>query len=183
MLMLHIKRWIILILVSVIILGSTLATTVTAAQPVNHTSLEPPFAVQNSNTSSQDGATTIMSQASNRGTSRVIINPETGVPDGAILLTVFLKHDQSKTVNQILEELKQSGYWTAFPPEGVEVVSWYVVMGLGQVVTLAVPPDRLRAVNLAIERTAWRAYRTEVYPTYDFSQAAQRLRQQELQRS
>jgi hypothetical protein len=33
---------------------------------------------------------------------------------------------------------------------------------------LRVPPDKLRDVNLAIERTAWDAFRTEFYPTYDF---------------
>ncbi len=118
---------------------------------------------------------------SNQPLSNLRINPDTGVPDGAILLTVVLKHDQSKTVDQILAELKQSGYWKAFPPEGVEVVSWHVVIGLGQVVVLAVPPEKLRSVNVAIERTAWSAYRTEVYATYDFSHAAQRLRDQAFQ--
>ncbi len=33
-----------------------------------------------------------------------------------------------------------------FPPEGVEIVSYHVMMGIGQVVTLRVPPDKLRAV-------------------------------------
>jgi hypothetical protein len=56
-------------------------------------------------------------------------------------------------------------------------------MGLGQVVTLAVPPDKLRSVNVAIERTAWKAYRTEMYATYDFSKSAQRLREQAMQQS
>ena len=106
----------------------------------------------------------------------VEINPETGLPNGKILLTIFFKHDQSKTVDVLLEELEDSGYWQAFPPEGVEVISWYVVMGIGQIATLAVPPDRLRAVNVALERTAWSAYRTEAYPSYDFSLIAQRLR-------
>ncbi|WNG35745.1 hypothetical protein F0U61_20270 [Archangium violaceum] len=36
------------------------------------------------------------------------------------------------------------------------------------VVTLRVPPDKLRAVNLAIERSAWGAFHTEFYPTHDF---------------
>ncbi len=42
------------------------------------------------------------------------------------------------------------------------------MMGIGQVVTLRVPADQLRAVNLAIEQNAWGAYRTEFYPTYDY---------------
>jgi hypothetical protein len=86
----------------------------------------------------------------------------------AILLTIFLRHDQSKTLDEINAALRKQGYYKAFPPAGVEVVSWYVVMGIGQVITLRVPPDRLRDVNLAIEKTAWGGYRTEFYPTYDY---------------
>ncbi|HEX3498523.1 MAG TPA: hypothetical protein VHT04_04305 [Stellaceae bacterium] len=86
----------------------------------------------------------------------------------AILLTIFLRHDQSKTLDQINEELRRTGFREHFPPQGVEIVTWYVMMGIGQVVTLRVPPERLRDVNLAIERTAWGAFRTEFYPTYDF---------------
>jgi hypothetical protein len=48
------------------------------------------------------------------------------------------------------------------------VVSWYVMMGIGQVVTLRLPPSRLREVNRVIENSAWGAYRTEFYPTYDY---------------
>ncbi len=84
------------------------------------------------------------------------------------LLTVFLRHDQSKTLAEIGDHLGKTGFWKKFPPEGVEVVSWYVMMGIGQVVTLRVPPDKLRDVNLAIEQNAWGAFSTEFYPTYDF---------------
>jgi hypothetical protein len=41
-------------------------------------------------------------------------------------------------------------------------------MGIGQVVTLEVPASKLRDVNLALERGAWKAFRTEFYPTYDY---------------
>lgn len=85
-----------------------------------------------------------------------------------ILLTIFLRHDQSKTLDEINGELRKQGYYQAFPPAGIEVVSWYVMMGIGQVITLRLPPDRLRDVNLAIEKTAWGGYRTEFYPTYDY---------------
>jgi hypothetical protein len=56
----------------------------------------------------------------------------------------------------------------AFPPEGVEVVSWYVMMGIGLVVTLRLPASRLREVNRILENTAWGSYRTEFCPTYDY---------------
>jgi hypothetical protein len=87
---------------------------------------------------------------------------------GSILLTIFLKHDQSKTLDEINKHLDSTGFWKEFPPEGTEVVSWYVMMGIGQVVTLRVPADKLRAVNLAIEKRAWGAFRTEFFATYDF---------------
>ena len=87
---------------------------------------------------------------------------------GSILLTVFLRHDQSKPLDQINAELRQQGYYKAFPPVGIEVASWYVMMGVGQVITLRVPAERLREVNVALEKTAWGGYRTEFYPTYDY---------------
>jgi hypothetical protein len=86
----------------------------------------------------------------------------------SFLLTVFLRHDQSKNVNEINEIVGKAGFRDKFPPPGIEVVSWYVMMGIGQVVTLRVPPARLREVNLAIEQGAWGGYRTEFYPTYDY---------------
>jgi hypothetical protein len=87
--------------------------------------------------------------------------------ENSILLTVFLKHDQSMTVSEIGEILDQSGFYQKFPPEGTHVVSWYVMMGIGQVVTLEVPASLLRSVNLAVEQAGWKAYRTEFYATYN----------------
>jgi hypothetical protein len=55
------------------------------------------------------------------------------------------------------------------------VVSWYVMMGIGQVVTLKLPAEQLRAVNLAIEQNAWGAFQTEFYPTYDFRPIRQEI--------
>lgn len=87
---------------------------------------------------------------------------------GTFLLTIFLKHDQGKTLEEINKHLDKTGFWKEFPPAGTEVVSWYVMMGIGQVVTLRVPAEKLRDVNLALEKRAWGAFRTEFYPTYDF---------------
>jgi len=104
-------------------------------------------------------------------------------PADYLLLTIFLKHDQSKTLGEINQELARSGFWRAFPPPGIDVDSWYVVMGLGQVVTLRVPPSRLREVNLAIEKTAWKAFRTEFYPAYDYKDIAKSQREKEAQKN
>ena len=85
-----------------------------------------------------------------------------------VRITVFLKHDQSKNLEEIDEILYRQGFWSEFPPEGVEIIDWQVMMGIGQVVTLEMPPDKVRLVNLQIEKTAWGAFRTEFYTTYDF---------------
>jgi hypothetical protein len=87
---------------------------------------------------------------------------------GMEMLTIFLRHDQAKTLDEINQHLKTTGWYKTFPPEGVEVVSWYVMMGIGQVVTLKFPAERLRDINALIEREAWGGYRTEFYPTYDY---------------
>ena len=89
-------------------------------------------------------------------------------PDNAVMITIFLKHDQSRSLGELNAQLDKQGYYKAFPPEGIEVVSWYVMMGIGQVVTLRLPASRLREVNRIFETTAWGAYRTEFYPTYDY---------------
>ncbi|KST57600.1 hypothetical protein AO398_24720 [Methylobacterium sp. GXS13] len=98
--------------------------------------------------------------------------PQTGAaaatPDNAILLTVFLRHDQSRPLAELNEQLAKQGFYKAFPPPGIEVVSWNVVMGIGQIITLRLPATRLREINRVLEDTAWGAYRTEFYPTYDY---------------
>jgi hypothetical protein len=89
-------------------------------------------------------------------------------PDNAVMLTVFFKHDQSRPLGELNAQLDKQGFYKAFPPAGVEVVSWYVMMGVGQVVTLRFPASRLREINRIFETTAWGPYRTEFYPTYDY---------------
>src|SRR3954467_12310591 len=96
--------------------------------------------------------------------------------DNAVMLTVFLKHDQSRPLGELNAQLDRQGYYKAFPPAGVEVVSWYVMMGIGQVVTLRLPASRLREVNRIMETTAWGSYRTEFYPTYDYKAIAEQQR-------
>jgi hypothetical protein len=95
----------------------------------------------------------------------------------AFLLTVYLKHDQTMNISEINELAAQNRLNEIFPPEGVEIVDHYVFMGIGQVIVLRVPPNRLRMLNIALERGAWGAYQTEFYVTYDL--AAARVYQQE----
>ena len=94
------------------------------------------------------------------------------LPDGdTMMLTVFLKHDQSMNNVQRAELLQDAGFDEMFPPDGVEIVDHYVMMGIGQVIVMRFAPNLLRIVNLAIERGAWGAYQTEFYVTYDLRAA------------
>ena len=100
-------------------------------------------------------------------------------PD-TILLTIFLKHDQSKNLDGIQSHLAEKGWWERFPPAGCEIVSWNVVMGIGQIVTLRLPARLLNTVNVEIERSAWGVFTTEFFPTYDFVPVRERLKREYL---
>jgi hypothetical protein len=76
-----------------------------------------------------------------------------GRPSDHLSLTIVMRHDQTKNLGDINELQKEQGSWAKFPPEGIEVESWYIAMGLGYIVTPGVPPARLREVNRAVEQT------------------------------
>jgi len=86
----------------------------------------------------------------------------------SIMISIFLKHQQDKNLEEIQKIQKENHFFEAFPPKFTKVVSWYVMMGIGQVVTLKLPASDLRNLNVIIEKTAWKAFNTEFYPTYDF---------------
>lgn len=95
-----------------------------------------------------------------------------------VTLTIFLKHDQSKNLDIIQAHLSEMEWWDRFPPEGVEILSWNVVMGIGQIVTLRMPPSLIAKVNVELERSAWKVFSTEFFPTYDFLPVRERLRRE-----
>lgn len=99
-----------------------------------------------------------------------------------IMLTVFLKHDQGQPLDEFQTKLDDRGWWENFPPEGVEIVSWNVVMGVGQIATLKMAPSKIQAVNVALEKFAWGVFRTEVYATYDFKAVRERLARESKER-
>src|SRR5437879_13693557 len=80
---------------------------------------------------------------------------------GKILLTIFLRHDQSKTLPEIRAHLERTGFMQAFPPAGMAVASWYVMMGIGQVVPLRLRAARLREGDRLVEGNAGRADRPD----------------------
>ena len=94
-----------------------------------------------------------------------------------ILITVFLRHDQSNNLEAVQTRLKDADWWERFPPQGIDVVSWYVAMVFGQIVTLRLPPSRLAALNVELERSAWGVFRTECYPAYDFAPVREQIRE------
>lgn len=93
-----------------------------------------------------------------------------------LLLTVVLRHHPGLTLDDVQSRLKAADWWERFPVEGTRVVSWTVAMGLGQIVTLEVPPHLLGEVNRELERSAWGVFKTECYPTYDFVPVRERIR-------
>ena len=94
-----------------------------------------------------------------------------------MLLTVFLRHDQSNNLDAVQGKLKAAQWWDRFPPAGVEIDSWYVAMGFGQIVTLRLPVAKLAEVNLELERSAWGVFRTECFAAYDFVPVRQRIKE------
>ncbi len=103
------------------------------------------------------------------------------LPKDYVLLTIFLKHDESKPLAEINKELEQRNWTRDFPPTEIAIESWYIMMGIGQVVTLRVPPERVRELNRIIEEKAWGPFRTEFYLTYDYKASAQAAHEKALQ--
>ncbi|WP_158828031.1 hypothetical protein [Mucilaginibacter lacusdianchii] len=89
-------------------------------------------------------------------------------PPDSSMVTIFLKHQQNKSLKEINAKLDSNGFHKMFPPKFARVVSWYVLMGIGQVVTLKFPADKLRELNLTLANGAWGAFDTAFYPTYDY---------------
>ena len=100
--------------------------------------------------------------------------------DGKIMLTVMLRHDQSKTLDEINQQLEKTGFRRTFPPEGGEIVSYHIVMGIGHVITLRLPPEKVREVNVAFEKGVWGAFRTEYYLTYDYLSVFNELKKKDM---
>lgn len=95
-------------------------------------------------------------------------DPAAMVVSDSILVTIFFKHQQDKSLPEIRRILESQGFWDIFPPADAEIVSWTVAMGLGHIVTVKVAASAVRRLNLAIQNCAWGAYDTEIYLTYDY---------------
>ncbi|WP_207951824.1 hypothetical protein [Pseudomaricurvus alcaniphilus] len=98
------------------------------------------------------------------------------IDSDTVLVTIVLKHQQDKSLGELQEIQDKNKFWQSFPPEGMAIKSWYVAMGLGQVITLEVAPKDLRRLNLAVEKSAWGSFTTEFYPTYEFQEIARQIK-------
>lgn len=94
--------------------------------------------------------------------------PQPIATEDSVLVTVVLKHQQGKNLQEIRRVLEAQGFWDLFPPKDARVVSWTLAMGLGHVVVLQVPVSGVRRLNLAIENGAWGAFESEFYLSYDY---------------
>jgi len=97
-----------------------------------------------------------------------------------ILVTIILRHQQDKSLTELQAKMDETRFWQSFPPEGMEIESWYVAMGLGQVITLKIHPKYLRRLNLVVEKSAWGAFKTEFYPTYEFKDIAKSIKAKKI---
>jgi hypothetical protein len=86
----------------------------------------------------------------------------------SIMITIFLRHQEDKNLDSIQAIQKKNHFDDLFPPKTARVISWYVMMGVGQVVTLKIPASEVRTLNTSIEKGAWGAFNTEFYATYDY---------------
>lgn len=82
-------------------------------------------------------------------------------------VTIFLRHNPDMSFDETMETLGESKFYPNFPPEGADIERWDVVMGIGQVVTLSVPPKMIPQINSALEQRAWGAFEPEFYQTYE----------------
>lgn len=93
--------------------------------------------------------------------------PKDETESDSLMITIFMKHHQDKNIEELKEIRNKNGFLKDFPPPSAKVVNWYVMMGIGQVVTVKIPASELRNLNIAVEKSVWGAFSTEFYPTYD----------------
>ncbi|WP_375582366.1 hypothetical protein [Cyclobacterium xiamenense] len=101
------------------------------------------------------------------GISNVSIAQHPETPSDSLMVTIFMKHHQDKNIEELREIRNNNGFLENFPPASAKVINWYVMMGIGQVVTVKIPASELRNLNISVEKSVWGAFSTEFYPTYD----------------
>ena len=98
-----------------------------------------------------------------------------------LLPTILVAGLDRITLEEMGENLRTNGFFEKFPPEGVEVVSWIQLMSFGHVVTMKVPPRKVRELNRAIESSSYATFKSEVYLGYDFWPVIQAIKARRAQ--
>jgi hypothetical protein len=93
---------------------------------------------------------------------------ETRERNPATLLTLVLHQDKEQSVADFKTQLEANGFQEAFPPQGVEIVSWTGVLGLGHVITLRLPTYLVPDVRQAVDACKWGKIEPRLYSSYDF---------------
>ena len=86
----------------------------------------------------------------------------------SVMVTVVLRHLQENPVDSIQTRVMKQKFYQKLSKSHSRIVSWNVVMGIGQIITLRFKPEYTREVNQVFESGAWGGFKTEFYPSYDF---------------
>lgn len=90
------------------------------------------------------------------------------IDNDSITMTVIMRHQQTNPVDSIQGKVMKQSFYKKLNSSHSKILSWNVVMGIGQIVTLKFRPQYLREINQVFESGAWGGFNTEFYPTYDF---------------
>lgn len=86
----------------------------------------------------------------------------------SMMVTVVLRHFQENPVDTIQTRIMEQKFYEKISQSHARILSWNVVMGIGQIITLRFRPEYTREINHVFESGAWGGFKTEFYPTYDF---------------
>ena len=86
----------------------------------------------------------------------------------SVMVTVVLRHLQENPVDSIQARVMKQKFYQKLNKSHSRIVSWNVVMGIGQIITLRFKPEYTREVNQVFESGVWGGFKTEFYPSYDF---------------
>ncbi|WP_318845604.1 hypothetical protein [Chryseobacterium sp. JV558] len=86
----------------------------------------------------------------------------------SVMVTVVLRHLQENPVDSIQARVMKQKFYQKLNKSHSRIVSWNVVMGIGQIITLRFKLEYTREVNQVFESGAWGGFKTEFYPSYDF---------------
>ncbi|PZP40064.1 MAG: hypothetical protein DI598_19550, partial [Pseudopedobacter saltans] len=83
------------------------------------------------------------------------------IHNDSMMMTVFLKHIQDAPVDSIQARVMRQGFYDKLNKVHTRILSWNVVMGIGQIITLKFKPQYIRQVNQVFEGGAWGGFHTE----------------------